>query len=130
MPDFRPLRVFLCHAREDKAIVRELYRQLTAEGWMDVWLDSEKLLPGQNWDIEIEKAVEESDIVIVCLSKQAVTKEGYVQSEQSFVLDIARTKPEETIFVIPLRLDECQVPRRLRVWQAILKSQREWQNLF
>ena len=55
MPDFRPLRVFLCHAREDKAIVRELYRQLTAEGWMDVWLDTEKLLPGQNWEAALEE---------------------------------------------------------------------------
>lgn len=118
MPN-RKLNVFLCHAKEDKPTVRELYRQLTAEGWMDVWLDEEKLLPGQNWDIEIEKAVESSDIVLVCLSQRAVTKEGYVQSEQSFVLDIARTKPEETIFVIPLRLDECQVPRRLRTWQYL-----------
>ncbi len=56
MPN-RKLNVFLCHAKEDKPTVRELYRQLTAEGWMDVWLDEEKLLPGQEWDIEIEKGV-------------------------------------------------------------------------
>jgi len=52
------LRLFLCHAKEDKPIVRELYRQLTAEGWLDVWLDEMNLLPGQEWDMEIEKAVE------------------------------------------------------------------------
>jgi formylglycine-generating enzyme required for sulfatase activity len=32
-------------------------------------------------------------------------------------LNIADEKPEGTIFVIPLRLDECVVPRRLRSWQ-------------
>ena len=76
--DHRPLRVFLCHimpvgyAKADKPTVpqgddmRDLYRQLTAapqggdKGWMDVWLDEIKLLPGQEWDIEIEKAVEQS----------------------------------------------------------------------
>jgi hypothetical protein len=40
----RKLRVFLCHAKEDKPTVRELYRQLTAEGWMDVWLDKSREL--------------------------------------------------------------------------------------
>jgi hypothetical protein len=39
------LRVFLCHAKEDKTTVRDLYRQLTAEGWLDVWLDEMKLSP-------------------------------------------------------------------------------------
>jgi hypothetical protein len=77
----RPLKIFLCHAHEDKATVRELYRQLCAEGWMDVWLDEEKLLPGQKWDLEIEKAVEAADVVLVCLSTHSVDKEGYVQKD-------------------------------------------------
>lgn len=113
------LRVFLCHASQDKAIVRELYQRLSAEDWIDPWLDEEKLLPGQDWDLEIEKAVEDSDAVIVCLSNQSVSKEGYVQKELRKVLDIALEKPEETIFVIPLRLDECDLPRRLRTWHFV-----------
>jgi hypothetical protein len=112
----RKLRVFLCHASQDKPIVRELYQRLLAEGWIDPWLDEEKLLPGQDWDMEIEKAVESADAVIVCLSNNSVTKEGYVQKELRFVLDIALEKPEGTIFVIPLRLDDCLVPRRLKNW--------------
>ena len=58
MPIDRKLRVFLCHSSQDKPIVRELYQRLNAEGWIDPWLDEEKLLPGQDWDLEIEKAVE------------------------------------------------------------------------
>lgn len=118
MPN-RRLNVFLCHAKEDKPTVRELYRQLTAEGWMDVWLDEENLFPGQEWDMEIEKAVEAADVVIVCLSSHSVDKEGYVQKELRFVLNIADEKPEGTIFVVPVRLDECQVPRRIRAWQYV-----------
>jgi hypothetical protein len=37
----RKLRVFLCHASQDKAIVCELYQRLIAEGWVDPWLDEE-----------------------------------------------------------------------------------------
>ena len=65
----RLLKVFLCHASQDKPVVRELYQRLLAEGWIDPWLDKEKLLPGQEWELEIEKSVEAADVVIVCLSK-------------------------------------------------------------
>ena len=53
----RKLRVFLCHSSQDKPIVRELYQRLNAEIWIDSWLDEEKLPQGQDWDLEIEKAV-------------------------------------------------------------------------
>ncbi len=113
----RHLKVFLCHSSGDKPVVRELYQKLNSEGWIDVWLDEVKLFPGQDWSMEIEKAVEETDIVIVCLSTRSVDKEGYVQRELRYVLNIADEKPEGSIFVIPLRLDECVIPRRLRGWQ-------------
>jgi len=51
----RKLRVFLCHASQDKSIVRELYQRLLAEDWIGSWLNEEKLLPGQNWDMGIKK---------------------------------------------------------------------------
>lgn len=108
------LSVFLCHASQDKPAVRELYQRLLAENWIEPWLDEEKLLPGQDWDLEIEKAVESSDVVVVFVSGRSVTKEGYVQKELRKVLDIALEKPEETIFIIPLRLEACELPRRLR----------------
>lgn len=110
----RRLRVFLCHASQDKPVVRELYQRLLAEAWIDPWLDEEKLLPGQDWNLEIKKAVEDSDAVIVCVSSISVAKEGYVQRELRQVLDIALEKLEGAIFVIPVRLDDCPLPRQLR----------------
>jgi len=118
-PVSQPLRVFLCHSTDDKPTVRELYRKLSAEGWMDVWLDEEKLLPGQDWNFEIEKALGESDAVIVSLSTGSVSKEGYIQKELRFVLDIALEKPEGTVFILPVRLDNCERPRRLRSIQGV-----------
>jgi len=113
----RKLRVFLCHASQDKPVVRELYQRLLAEGWIDPWLDEEKLLPGQDWDLEIEKAVEATDAVIVCLSNNSVTKEGYVQKELRGVVDKAEEKPEGTIFIFPARLDNCLIPHKIKNWQ-------------
>lgn len=36
MTELHKLRVFLCHASQDKPIVRELYQRLNAEGWIVV----------------------------------------------------------------------------------------------
>lgn len=67
--------------------------------------------------MEIEKAVEAADAIIVCLSKGSITKEGYVQRELRIVLDFADYKPEGTLYLMPVRLEECEPPRRLRAWQ-------------
>ena len=115
----RKLRVFLCHASEDKPAVRDLYKRLCAEDWLQPWLDEEELLPGQDWNLEIEKAVEATDAVIVCVSKTSTEKEGYVQRELRKVLQIALNKLEGAIFVIPVRLDECELPRQVRDRQAL-----------
>lgn len=119
MPTERKLRVFLCHASQDKPVVRDLYRRLLAEDWVDPWLDEERLLPGQDWNLEIEKAVETSDAVVVCVSSTSVDKEGYVQKELRQVLDIALEKLYGAIFVIPVKLDNCELPRQLRDRQAL-----------
>ncbi len=114
----RALKVFLCHASGDKPAVRDLYKRLVTEG-VDAWLDQEKLLPGQDWRMEIPRAVREADVVVICLSKNSITKEGYVQKEIRFALDIAEEKPEGTIFLIPARLEDCIVPERLNRWQWV-----------
>jgi hypothetical protein len=115
----RPLKVFLSYASEDKPLVRELSRRLVGEGWIDTWFDEKKLLPGDDWRLAIEEAVEDSDIVIICLSGNSVSKEGHVQKELRYTRDIALEKPEGTTFIIPLRLDECEVPRGLRFYQWV-----------
>ena len=64
-----PLKVFLCHAHADRDPMHGLYARLTQDG-VDAWFDKAKLLLGQDWKLEIRKAVTASDIVVVCLSKQ------------------------------------------------------------
>jgi hypothetical protein len=64
----RPLKVFLCHAHADRDPVRALYTRLTKDG-VDryAWLDKAKpcgersrtILPGQDWELEIRRAVRE-----------------------------------------------------------------------
>ena len=113
----RSLKVFLCHAHSDREIVRALYTRLTTDG-VDVWLDKEKLLPGQDWELEIRRAVREADVVVVCLSKQ-FNRAGFRQKEVRLALDTAMEKPEGEIFIIPARLEECENLESLKKWHWV-----------
>ena len=113
----RPFKVFLCHAHSDAAIVRDLYRRLVNDG-VEAWLDKESLLPGQDWNLEIRRAVRKADVVVVCLSKQ-FNQAGYRQREVRLAIDAAMDKPDGEIFIIPLRLEECDSLESLHKWQWV-----------
>lgn len=123
----RQLRVFLCHASQDKPAVRELYKRLKAEDWIDPWLDEEKLSFGQHWTTVIEDALSESDIVIIFLSQNSVRKEGFIQRELNYAWELSLEKPRNDIFLIPFRLDDCQIPRYLgsRQWGDYFDDKKE-----
>lgn len=114
----RRLKVFLCHAVEDKPAVRNLYQQL-GNCHIEPWLDEEELVGGQDWDLEIQKAVRKCDVVLICLSHEFLIKEGYGQKEIKIALDTALEKPEGANYLIPLRLENCELPERLKRLHAI-----------
>lgn len=74
-------------------------------------MDIRKLMPGQNWPRAIEAAIEASDFFLACFSTRSVSKQGGFQAEIRYALDCARCIPLDEIFVVPVRLDYCRVPR-------------------
>jgi hypothetical protein len=112
-------QVFLAYGKEDAAIVRRLYDALEAVGFSP-WMDEHKLLPGQNWPRAIESAIETSDFFLACYSANSVNKKGGFQAEIRYALDCARQIPLEEIFIVPVRLTPCRVPRSIqREWQYV-----------
>ena len=102
-------KIFLAHAREDKAQVRKLYADLKARGF-DLWLDEKDLRAGQIWKVEIPKAIREARLFLACLSSRSVGKIGYVQNEFRQALAAFGERPPGSIYLIPVRLDDCEVP--------------------
>lgn len=113
MIDQKQLLVFISHASEDNAAAKRLTKRLKEDGF-DPWLDLDRLLPGQDWNLEIEKAMRTSGAILLCFSEESVAKESYIQKEYKRAMSIQEEKPEGAIFVIPVRLDECEMPFYLR----------------
>ena len=57
-------KVFLSHSSADKPAVEELARRLAKEG-IQAWLDKWNLIPGDPWQVAIEKALAESETCAV-----------------------------------------------------------------
>lgn len=112
---FRPsnrIRVFLAYAQEDRRIVQMLYDELQNAGF-EPWMDTAKLLPGQNWPRAIQRAIEVSDFVLINFSHRSVEKRGHFQAELRYALDLANRVPLDDIFLVPVRLTDCEVPREI-----------------
>lgn len=112
------LSVFLCHASDDKKSVRQIYLKLKSRGFRP-WLDEENLLPGQNWRNVIEQELRDCGAVVVFLSSRAVNKSGFVQKEIKIALDVLDEKPEDTVYLLPVKIDRCDIPRRLSHLHAV-----------
>ncbi len=110
-PSDEPL-AFLSYAHEDRAKIKKLYRQLHEAG-IEPWMDCQKLIPGQNWPRAIQRTIEISDFFLGCFSKHSTTKRGHFQGELALALEVATQFPEDDVFFIPLRLEECELPRRI-----------------
>lgn len=101
--------VFISYAREDSAEAERLYKNLKEAG-AKPWLDKREIRAGQNWRLAISKAIKNTRYVLPLFSSRWVSKIGYVNKELKYALDILDNYPEDAIFIIPVRLDDCEIP--------------------
>src|SRR6266498_2229337 len=104
--------IFLSYSRADATAARNLYQKLKKRGFQ-IWFDEESLLPGQVWEREIEEAIYSAGLVIVLLSTNSVNRAGYAQKEIKTALDVMERMPEGKPYLVPIRLDDCTIPRQL-----------------
>ncbi|MBD1365386.1 TIR domain-containing protein [Mucilaginibacter sp. ZT4R22] len=112
-------KVFIAHAKEDAAVARELYNHFNISTPFKPWLDKVDLLPGNNWRDEIGQALRHADFIIVLFSKIAVAKTGYVQKEFKLALDYCDERPEDSIYIIPVLVDNCVIPEKFAKYQWV-----------
>lgn len=78
------MKVFLSYAQSDREVARELAMHLEEAGHK-VWFADDALFPGQNIALEVGKALNKAEAVVVLLSPQAL-KSDWVRQEIEFAL--------------------------------------------
>jgi hypothetical protein len=123
----RQAQVFIAYVCEDAPAAGRLCDALEEAGFSP-WMDTRKLLPGQNWPRAIESAIETSDFFVACFSRNSVDKKGGFQAEVRYGLDCARRMPLDEIFLAPVRLDDCRVPRSIQRELQYIDLFPDWQR--
>lgn len=111
-------KIFISYAKEDFKYAEKLYDFLLSKNF-DPWLDKKKLHVGQEWEFFIQEALQKADFIILLLSKISVSKRGYVQKEFRKVLDYCEYKLDSDIYVLPIKIDDCEVPMKLQRFQYV-----------
>lgn len=103
-------KTFLSYSRVNKDFAVRLAKELKAEGF-DIWLDQLDIPLGARWDVEVEKALEESEIFMIIMTAASISSEN-VRDEIGYAIDNGKR-------FLPVLLENCNIPLRLRRFQYV-----------
>jgi hypothetical protein len=99
--------IFVSYASPDLEIARYVVSQLQKAGCL-VWFDKVQLQPGEDWEEELRKAVEERcGLFLSIISDHTASRlEGYNIFERKLAAKRREKLADNAIFYLPLRIDE------------------------
>jgi hypothetical protein len=112
-PEKLPGHAFISYVREDSHHVDRLQRRLEEAG-VRVWRDTADLWPGEDWRAKIRQAIIDDALVfIACFSQQSLARaKSYQNEELTLAIEQLRRRAPDDPWLIPVRLDDCEIPNR------------------
>lgn len=104
------MTTFISYSRVNSDFAVRLAQDLKLAGF-DVWLDQLDIPTGARWDDEIEKALEACDTFMIVLSPKSIQSQN-VKDEIGYAIDTGK-------HILPVVLEDCQVPLRVRRFQYV-----------
>lgn len=103
--------VFLSYVWEDRARADVVQGALEGAG-ISVWRDTSRLWPGQDWRIEIRRAIKAGSLAFVaCFSEHTDARERSFQNEELILAaEEMRLRAPGRVWLIPVRLADCGLP--------------------
>jgi hypothetical protein len=112
----RPYAAFLSHAHADKPLVDRLARWLKKVADVRVWYDSDELPAGSQIAGHLPDAIVRCRSMIIVLSRASV-RSGWVNEEYNVA--VAERARSRGFRIIPIRIDDCEVPGFLQTTKWI-----------
>jgi len=113
------MKVFISHSHQDKKYSEQISRALESAGH-EIWIDTLKLKPGDNFISKINEAIKESDAFIVIISKNSINSESVSREISAIALSEISKKRTK---IIPVLIDRSTVPQYLAQYLYVDLSQ-------
>lgn len=104
------MSVFISYSSKDVEFVNKLSAELVKKR-VPIWLDQWEMRPGDSLIDKIQNAISESSFLLVILSKNSVESEWCKKELNSGLM---RELEEKKVVVIPVLIDECNIPLFLK----------------
>lgn len=113
----KPSQTFISYSRVNQQFAIKLACELKSAGF-SVWLDQFDIPTGARWDDEIEKALEGCEIFLFIMTPASIGSEN-AKDEVGYAIDHGK-------HILPVLLEECSVPLRLRRLQYVDFTQKSF----
>jgi hypothetical protein len=110
--------IFISYAQPDLQATRAI-AGLLADAGLRTWFDKKDLEAGQIWEAVIRQQIAEASLGLICLSSRAVDRKGFFHKEMRYAVSEAMKFPKDEVYIMPVRLDDCDIPEDLRQWHAL-----------
>ena len=98
--------IFISYSHKDReviALLREQLQVIATEGYADFW-DDTRIMAGDDWLPQIEKAIEDAQIAILLISANFLNSKFIRVSE---IPPLLQRRAQEGLRIIPILVDHC-----------------------
>jgi len=113
------LQTFISYSRINQQFAIKLACELKSAGF-SIWMDQFDIPTGARWDDEIEKALRECEIFLLIITPASISSEN-AKDELGYAIDHGK-------YILPVLLEDCTIPLRLRRFQYVDFTQKNFQD--
>lgn len=108
----RQRRIFIMYSHADSEHAKKLVESLREAGY-NPWYDQDEIAPGQRISETVANGIAQSAVALLLVSKNLDLQKEVINRELKAALSTMRSHDETFSPVIPIRLDETDVPESL-----------------
>ncbi|MCP4112140.1 MAG: toll/interleukin-1 receptor domain-containing protein [Desulfobacteraceae bacterium] len=100
------VKVFISCAEDDILTANKIYADLQKQDIVP-WVAHKDVNVGEKTEFAVRRAIKDSDYFLAMLSASSVNERGMFQKELKQAFNILAEFPQDDIFIVPVRLDDC-----------------------
>ena len=102
--------VFISYMRENRDQVERIRSRIEDIG-VEVWIDTQNIRPGEDWERATRRGIEDSSCCLVCFSREFQAKErSFMHEELRLAVLEARNRGPDRRWLLPILLSPCEIP--------------------
>lgn len=122
--------VFISYSSDDRGKVEKLVKNLKREKKIEVWIDTEKILPGDDIVEKMKEGIRKADKFLICLSPSFNSRPPTSWVKKELKMAILRESQDSKGIIIPVRIKKGgEIPEEIgtRAY-ADLSTRKRWKK--